>query len=47
MVVPTTNEPVDLAAAIEFDKERQAIEKSLSKLSIPIVRISFVKNFSL
>jgi len=48
MVVQTTPEPADLAAAAEFDKERQTIEKSLSKLSSPIVRIfyfSFSINF--
>jgi hypothetical protein len=39
MVVQPTPEPADLAAAAEFDKERQTIEKSLSKLSSPIVRI--------
>jgi hypothetical protein len=38
MVVQPTTEPVDLAAAVEFDKERQTIEKCLSKLSPPIVR---------
>jgi hypothetical protein len=37
IVVQPTNEPVDLAAAVEFDKERQTIEESLSKLSPPIV----------
>jgi len=49
MVVQTTPEPADLAAAAEFDKERQTIEKSLSKLSSPIVRIfyfSFSINFN-
>lgn len=40
MIVPSTNEPVDLTAAAEFDEERQTIEKSLSKLSLPIVRNS-------
>jgi hypothetical protein len=38
MVVQPATEPVDLAAAAEYDKERQTIEKSLSKLSPPIVR---------
>ncbi|CAF1539479.1 unnamed protein product [Adineta ricciae] len=37
MVAQPTNEPVDLAAAAEFDKERQTIEKILSKLSPPTV----------
>jgi hypothetical protein len=41
MVVQPTTEPVDVVAAAEFDKERQTIEKSLSKLSPPIVRILF------
>jgi hypothetical protein len=40
MIVQPTTEPVDLAAAAEFDKERETIEKSLSKLSPPIVIIS-------
>jgi hypothetical protein len=39
----TTTEPVDLAAVAELDKERQTIEKSLSKLSLPIVRYSILK----
>ncbi len=39
VVQPTTTESVDLTTAAEFDKERQTIEKSLSKLSPPIVRI--------
>jgi hypothetical protein len=38
MVVQPTTESVDLAAAVEYDKERQTIEKCLSKLSPPIVR---------
>jgi hypothetical protein len=38
MVVQPTTEPVDLAAAVEYDKERQTIEKCLSKLSPPLVR---------
>ena len=42
MVVQPTNESVDLAAATEFDQERQTIEKSLSKLSPPIVRMTCV-----
>ena len=42
MVVQSTNEPVDLATTVEFDKERQTIEKRLSKLSPPIVRMSFL-----
>ncbi|CAF4345327.1 unnamed protein product, partial [Rotaria magnacalcarata] len=33
MIVQPTTEPVDLAAAAEYDKERQTIEKCLSKLS--------------
>jgi hypothetical protein len=37
MVVQPTTEPVDLATAAEYDKERQTIEKCLSKLSSPIV----------
>jgi len=41
MIVQSTPESADLAAATEFDKERQTIEKSLSKLSPPIVKISF------
>jgi hypothetical protein len=41
MVVQPTAEPVDLAAAAEYDKERQTIEKCLSKLSPPIVRENF------
>jgi hypothetical protein len=41
VVQPTTTESVDLTTAAEFDKERQTIEKSLSKLSPPIVRILF------
>ena len=42
MVVQPTPEPVDLAAVAEFDKERQTIEKCLSKLSPPIVKILFL-----
>jgi len=38
MVVSPTTEPVDLVAAVEYDKERQTIEKCLSKLSPPIVK---------
>ncbi|CAF3170217.1 unnamed protein product [Rotaria socialis] len=38
MVVQPTTEPVDLAAAAEYDKERQTIEKCLSKLSPPIIQ---------
>jgi hypothetical protein len=34
----TTTESVDLATVAEFDKERQTIEKSLSKLSLPIIQ---------
>lgn len=41
MVVQSTNESVDLVTTVEFDKERQTIEKSLSNLSPPIVRLSF------
>lgn len=37
MGVQPAVEPVDLAAAAEFDKERQMIGKSLSKLSLPVV----------
>ncbi len=44
MIVQPTAEPVDLAAVAEFDKERQTIEKSLSKLSSPIVIIFFKIN---
>ena len=38
MIVQPTTEPVDLAAVAEYDKERQTIEKCLSKLSPPIVK---------
>ncbi|CAF1000984.1 unnamed protein product [Adineta steineri] len=38
MIVQSTNEPVDLATTAEFDKERQTIETSLSKLSAPIIQ---------
>ncbi|CAF1284500.1 unnamed protein product [Rotaria sordida] len=38
MIVQPTNEPVDLAVAAELDKERQTIEKNLSKLSPPIIQ---------
>jgi hypothetical protein len=41
MVAQPTAEPVDLASAAEYDKERQTIEKCLSKLSLPIVRKHF------
>jgi hypothetical protein len=41
MVAQPTAEPVDLASAAEYDKERQTIEKCLSKLSLPIVRKYF------
>ncbi len=47
MVVQPTTEPVDLATAAEYDKERQTIEKCLSKLSSPIVWISFCQNISI
>jgi hypothetical protein len=49
MVVQPTTEPVDLAAVAEYDKERQTIEKCLSKLSPPIVRniYFFFQNFYL
>ncbi len=42
VVPPSTTEPVELTTTAEFDQERQTIEKSLSKLSPPIVRISCV-----
>ncbi|CAM4921556.1 unnamed protein product [Rotaria socialis] len=38
IIVQPNNEPVDLAVAAEFDKERQTIEKSLSKLSSPLIQ---------
>ncbi len=38
-----TTEPTDLATTVELDKERQTIEKSLSKLSLPIVKYSISK----
>lgn len=41
MVVQPTTEPVDLAAVAEYEKERQNIEKCLSKLSPPIVKNNF------
>ena len=44
MVVQSVSEPVDLAAAAEYDKERQTIEKCLSKLSQPIVNMKFIRN---
>ena len=37
MVIQPSTEPVNLVAATEYDKERQTIEKCLSKLSPPIV----------
>lgn len=39
IIVQPTNEPVDLAVAAELDKERQNIEKCLSNLSSPMVKI--------
>ncbi|CAF0733122.1 unnamed protein product [Rotaria sordida] len=38
VVQSTTTEPVDLVAVAEYDKERQTIEKYLSKLSPPIIQ---------
>ncbi|UJR13965.1 hypothetical protein I4U23_000968 [Adineta vaga] len=38
MVVQPTNESVDLVTTAEFDKERQTIEKTLSKLSPLIIQ---------
>jgi hypothetical protein len=38
MVVQQPSEPVDLAAAAEFDKERQTIEAGLSKMASPIIQ---------
>lgn len=45
MIVPQTSESVDLAAVVEFDKERQTIEKCLSKLAPPIVSILPIEVF--
>jgi hypothetical protein len=45
MVVQPTTEPVDLVAAAEYDKERQTIEKCLSKLSPPLVSKIFLFYF--
>ncbi|CAF1622355.1 unnamed protein product [Adineta ricciae] len=38
MVVQPTTESIDLTSSAEYDKERQIIEKCLSKLSLPIVQ---------
>ena len=39
MIAPTTTEPAELSTTVEFDKERQTIEKVLSKLAAPTVRL--------
>lgn len=42
MVVQPTAEPGDIAVtAVEYEKERQIVEKCLSTLSSPIVRNNF------
>ena len=41
MVVQPATESIDLTSSAEYDKERQIIEKCLSKLSLPIVSTVF------